>query len=373
MRVLVNGLSIGALSGRHVVYGFLRPLTRWTRGEHEFVLLTHESEPPPEDLPGANVRHISLSDRLRPWWWRTAWEYRELPKLVRREKIDLVLTASGAVTPTCGAPQVSLAQNPWCLVPAAQYGARQRWKAALQRRAYRQALQSAAMMVFISRYLESLYGQLKPEGRVARSEIAYVGLDEGTHTAAEAMRARVEKQRLLIVSVSAMAPWKGAETLVTALHKLRRDGVAARLRLVGPWPDSVYRSRIERLIDDLKLRPDVEITGQVTKEDLHRHYAEAQVFCLMSCCESFGIPAAEAQAFATPVVSTRDCAVSEICAGGGRFGPADNPDWTAGALAELLTNATAWRECSERGVANARALRWDECARPLMNMFSVVG
>lgn len=372
MRVLVNGLSIGALSGRHVVYGFLRPLTQWTRDAHEFLLLTHESEPPPDDLLADNVRRIPLSDKLRPWWWRTAWEYQELPKLVRREKIDLVLTASGAVTPTCGAPQVSLAQNPWCLVPQAQYGARQRWKAALQRRAYRQALRSASMMVFISRYLESLYAGLVPNGQRARSEIAYVGLDDATHAAAEARRSVTAKQPGLIVSVSAMAPWKGAETLVAALDVLRRRGVAAQLRFVGPWPDADYRHRIERQIDELQLRSLIEITGQVSKDELHRHYAEAQVFCLMSCCESFGIPAAEAQAFATPVVSTQDCAVSEVCAGGGRFGPSDDPEWTAGALAELLTDSRAWSDCSVRAVENARALRWDNCARPLMNMFSVV-
>lgn len=372
MRVLVNGLSIGALSGRHVVYGFLRPLTQWTRNDHEFLLLTHESEPPPEDLLAGNVRSITVSDRLRPWWYRTPWEYYELPKLVRRERIDLVLTASGAVTPTCGAPQVSLAQNPWCLVPQAQYGARQRWKAALQRRAYRQALKSASMMVFISRYLESLYSTLVPEGPRPRSEIAYVGLDDATHAAADKRRSQTEKQPGLIVSVSAMAPWKGAETLVSALDLLRKRGVGARLRFVGPWPDAQYRQRIEQQIDGLNLRSLIEITGQVSKDELHRHYAEAQVFCLMSCCESFGIPAAEAQAFATPVVSSRDCAVSEVCDGAGRFGPSDDPAWTADALEELLTDSQAWSSCSQRAVENARSLRWENCARPLMNMFSVV-
>jgi glycosyltransferase involved in cell wall biosynthesis len=372
MRVLVNGLSIGALSGRHVVYGFLRPLAQWTQSEHEYLLLTHESEPPPADLLSGNVRHLPVPDRLKPWYWRTAWELRELPRLVAREKIDLVLTASGAVTPTCGAPQVSLAQNPWCMVPAVQSGLRQRGKAALQRRAYRQALRSAAMMVFISKYLESLYQSLDPQGQHARSEIAYVGLDDATHAAADAWRARAAKQPLLIVSVSAMAAWKGADVVVAALSRLRQQGVGAQLRLVGPWPDADYRAKIDRQIDDLNLRSAVEITGQVSKDELHRHYAEAQVFCLMSRCESFGIPAAEAQAFGTPVVSTSACAISEVCSGGGRFGPTDDPDWTADALAELLTDSSAWTACSERGVENARRLRWEQCARPLLNMFSVV-
>src|SRR5687768_14493762 len=145
MRVLVNGLAIGSLSGQHVVYGFLRTLTRWTETEHEFTLLTYESEPVPNDLARPNVSRLVLPENLRPWWRRTAWEWRALPRLVTHGRFDLVLTVSGAVTPTCGAPQVSLAQNPWCFVPEAQYGPRQRFKAMLQRRAYRQAMRSAAM------------------------------------------------------------------------------------------------------------------------------------------------------------------------------------------------------------------------------------
>ncbi len=371
MRVLVNGLSIGSLSGRHVVYGFLRPLAAWTREQHEYVLVTYESESPPRGLLRENVRRIEVSDRLRPWWKRTPWERLELPKLVKRERIDLVLTASGATVPGCPAPQVSLAQNPWCFVSAAQVGIRSRVKAVLQRRAYRQALGTAQMMIYLSHYLEAQYARLAVGGTMPRSEVAYPALDDDTHDSAAAWRARQEKDPLLIVSVSAMAPWKRAETVVSALGQLRAGGVEATLRLVGPWPDWSYRARIERQVEATHLSDVVQITGEVSKSELHRHYAEAKVFCLMSACESYGIPAAEAQAFGTPVVSTRDCAISEVCEGAGLFGPVDDTEWTTQALNTMLSDEKTWQSCSRRAIQNARALRWDSCARPLMSMFEV--
>jgi len=370
LRVLVNTLSVNHLSARHVVYGFLRQIAKWTAGDHELILLHYNSTPPPADISGEHIERLPVSDRLRHWAIRSPWETFELPRIVRRHAIDLVFTASGAITRGLKVPQVSLAQNPWAFVPQAQRGATQKFKAALQRRGYRAALHDASMMFFISHHLRSLYRQHangKPE---TRTDIAYVGLDDETHAAAERMRDTVEKDPLQIISVSAMAPWKGAHTLVDALQLLHARGIDARLRLVGPWPDPSYEQHIRRQIAKHNLDNSVTITGHVTKDELHRHYAEARVFCLMSACESFGIPAAEAMAFGTPVVATEDCAVSEICRNAGLFGPPDAPEWTADALERLLTDADDWRTRSTNALTNAARLRWHESAQPLMQIFS---
>jgi glycosyltransferase involved in cell wall biosynthesis len=92
---------------------------------------------------------------------------------------------------------------------------------------------------------------------------------------------------------------------------------------------------------------------------------------LMSYCESFGIPAAEAMAFGTPIVASQDCAISEVCAGAGLFGPAGNPDWTADALEQLLTDPSTWSQFSSQALQNASRLRWEACSRPLMKMFEI--
>ena len=162
MRLLVNALSVGSLSGRHVVFGFLRPLARWIEGQHEILLLSYESEPPPAELLAAHVRWLPVSDRLRPWWKRASWEMYELRHVIRQERVDCVLNASGATIPTCPVPQATLAQNPWCFVRRAQTGLAQVLKARMQRRAYHHALKKSMLMFYISDYCADLYETLSP-------------------------------------------------------------------------------------------------------------------------------------------------------------------------------------------------------------------
>lgn len=371
MRLLINTLSVGHLSGRHVVYGFLRELAKTVSSPHELVLLAYEGAPIPAEIQGENVHRVPVSDRMRNWMLRSIWELAELPRLVRRLAADAVFTVSGSITPGLKVPQISLAQNPWCFVRRARSGWRDEFKAQVQLRAYRKAWRDAAMMFFISDHLRGLYRRHAPGIHETRSAIALVGLDDSTHEAAARLRATVTKDPMLILSVSAMAPWKGTETLVSALGLLRDRGLDARLRLVGPWPQPAYRKQIESQIHASRLEDRVTITGHVTRDELHRHYAEAQVFCLMSCCESFGIPAAEAMAFGTPIVSTKDCAIAEICAGAGAFGPIGDATWTADALEAMLSQESDWQAYSRRAVGNAEKLTWPRCAQPLQEIFNL--
>ena len=95
-----------------------------------------------------------------------------------------------------------------------------------------------------------------------------------------------------------------------------------------------------------------------------------RVFCLMSHCESYGIPAAEALAFGTPVVASAGCAIPEVCAGAGLFGPAGDEVWTANALTTMLSDDATWNTASINARRNAALLRWENTARPLLRMFS---
>ena len=363
MRLLVNTLSIGSMSGQHVVYGFLRPFTRWMRPAHEIVILHYESEQPPTEITEQGVATICLPDRLKHWAKRTIWEATRLPALVRQQKADLVLTVSGAITPNCPVPQVILCQNPWCYVPAAHQNLKERLKARLQRVGYAKAYRNAAMMIYISGHLRDLYRRGNPGVPETRSEVAWVGLNEDTYQSAMELRG-VERDPFSIVSVSAMARWKGAETLVEAVAQLRKRQIPATLKLVGPWPDAGYEQEIRQQIEKHSLQDAVKILGKVSNEELHRLYATSQVFSLMSSCESFGIPAAEAMCFGTPIVSTDCCAIAEICETAGQFGPVGDPAWTSNALAAALTDKTAWSKWSSEALTRAQYLTWENCAQP---------
>jgi len=360
------------MSGEHVVYGFLRPLIANLADSDCLVIVHCDGQPPPPDIADSEqVMTYAISDRFRHWALRAGWETLRLPGLIRKSNADRVLNVSGAITPFMKTPQVSLAMNPWCYITEARSGLVQGFKAFMQRRGHRYAFRNAEHMIYISAHLRDLYRQANQDSldREATSAIAYVGLDEKLFAAAEEMKS-LEREPYSILCVSALAPWKGAETLVEAINLLRQRDIPAVLDLVGPWPDPAYREKVEALIARHGLTNAIRIHGKVPVEELYRHNATHQVYCLMSSSESFGIPAAEAMAFSTPIVSADCCAIAEICNRAGLFGPVNDPDWAAQALESLLTDEIAWGQLSESARGKASRLTWNQCVEPL---FKVLG
>ncbi len=317
----------------------------------------------------------------RPWRSRTASDTGDGERPGRfascrgwfaRQAVDLLVCPSGAMTPTCKVPQVVLAQNPWCFVPLVHQGWNQRIKAALQRRAYRQAFRSADLMVYISDYLRQLYRTDAGAGRRSAQRDRPRGDQRRDprrgHAAAGHRR---ETVRTCWSRSRPWRRWKGAETLIRALQQMRADGIDAQLRLVGPWPEAAYETEMRELIQRLGLQEAVEITGQVSREELHRHYAEARVFTLMSQCESFGIPAAEAQAFATPTVVSTGCAMPEVCGPGGVAGPPGDVPWVSAGTDPDADGSGPLVPAFDRRADQRATVPLGEVRRPLMSMFSV--
>jgi glycosyltransferase involved in cell wall biosynthesis len=285
--------------------------------------------------------------------------------------MDLMFTPSGTAVPRLPIPQITFAQNPWCLVSGIQRKPLEKIKAALQRKVYKEAMHVSNIMIFNSKFMRWAYR--KNAGFEERaSEVVYQAIDEEAHEAAERYRNAVSKNPSQILSVSVMAPHKGVDTLVRAIDVLRRSiGISAHLILVGAWPDQVYEKKIQALVKELNLEKDVTFKGFVPREELYRYYAESKIFCLMSWCESFGIPAVEAQAFATPVISSNCCAIPEVCGNGGVYPNPGDSKTVADQMARLLTDNNAWARLSEAAINNAEKYRWDLCSKPLVRIFDI--
>jgi glycosyltransferase involved in cell wall biosynthesis len=373
MRVVVNALSTTNLSGRHVLLGHLNQLAAHTQTQHEFVVLYHKDNHTIRCDLGPNVTFRKCHNITAHWLGRGAWEYGFLPRLLRELDADILLMASGTVIPHSPVPQVSLAMNPWCLVPGALHGFGNMLKGALQRHAYRKAVQRAALMVYLSEYLQEEYR--KNAGKQAdHCTVAYAGLGNDLDPTPPTPLALSDRIQNKIVSVSAMAPHKGVDTLLHALHFLReKEDGNVQLLLIGAWPSATYRAKIERMITDLDLVDQVQITGHLPRKKMLKHCANARVFCLMSRCESFGIPGLEAQALGTPVIAANCCALPEIY-GPGAFCPeVDNARDTANVLHQLLTNDTTWNSLSDAARQNASRFSFSHTYRPFLKMFNLKG
>jgi len=369
VRVLINALSVTNQSGRHVLMGHLNQLRRWTEGEHDYVILHHDSN---QDIvtPQPEYRWVKCPPETAQWAARARWEYRNLNRLAADTASDFIFTPAGVTVPGIERPQVVFCQNPWCLVPELHQTWKDKAKATLQRRSYRRTMGEAALMVFNSQYMSDAY-RVNAGFDAASSLIVYQAISDQTWTAAADLGKSL-REKNHIVSVSAMAPHKAADVLVRSLRLVHHAGVKARLTFAGGWPDAGYRARVEGLVESLGLKDAVTFTGWISEHELHRLYSRADLFCLLSRCESFGIPAVEAQSFGTPALGTDTCAIPEVGGAGGLYSSVDNAQSAAENILRCLTDDGLWRSLSDAAKTNALRFRWDTCSRPLLQMFDAV-
>ena len=148
-----------------------------------------------------------------------------------------------------------------------------------------------------------------------------------------------------ILCVAHLYPRKNVATLLAAMRRLPNS---ALLRVVGTGPDL---ARLERLSRELEIGERVEFLGHVDFARLAGEYRRADVFCLPSRQEGFGIVFLEAMAAGLPIVAARAAAVPEVVIDGesGVLVDPDRPDELAAALDRLISDPGERRRLGEAG------------------------
>jgi glycosyltransferase involved in cell wall biosynthesis len=112
-----------------------------------------------------------------------------------------------------------------------------------------------------------------------------------------------------VLCVCRFYPRKRLALLLRAVHVLRRQIPELRVRVVGGGPEAASLLRLWR---ELRLEPVVTWVGEAPRHELAREYNRADVFCLPSVQEGFGIAFLEAMAAGKPIVAARSAAVPEV-------------------------------------------------------------
>ncbi len=367
-RLLVNALSVTNQSGLHVLLGHMDQVAEALAGSVRLVVLCRREMEGLRAGLGDRADRVLAPAATRRWLFRAAWERVSLARIARKLGAALYFTPSGlAAHLPPEVKQIVFCQNPWALVSAARRR-RDAPKAWLQRRAYRRAMRVAHVMIFNSRYMQQAYRE-NAGFEEQRGLVVHQAADDAVRGRA-AQAAGIPRRRDQILSVSAMAPHKNAETLLRAFAIVRSSHSPARLVLAGAWPDAAYERKVRALAASLGITAAVEFAGHVTREQLDRFYAESRIFCLMSRCESFGIPAVEAQLFGTPVVTSTVCAMPEIGGAGGVYRDPDDIPGIAAALIRLLDDDDEWRRLSGLATQNADRFAWSRCSAPLVDLIA---
>jgi glycosyltransferase involved in cell wall biosynthesis len=180
---------------------------------------------------------------------------------------------------------------------------------------------------------------------------------------ADRLRISIEDDTRVLLYVGSEQPRKGLETLVEALAILRTRGHRFQLIKVGSAGTVNERSRLLSKISALNLGDCITFLDYVDEHDLVFLYNCADVYVHPSCWEGFGLPALEAMACGTPVVSTNAGALPEVIGDAGLLVEPRDSDALAHGIESVLENPQLLKNLSERGVRRAHTFTWRQTAR----------
>jgi L-malate glycosyltransferase len=176
--------------------------------------------------------------------------------------------------------------------------------------------QLAAMLLnpFIDKHIaisEPVRTQLKTKYRVPDRKITVIhnGIraDQPMHVSRREQFG-LSSEHFVIGTVCRLIPEKGVQHLLEAAKLAVQADDTLRFVIVGDGP---YRSHLEHLCDEFKLREYVHFLG--SRKDAYELYAMLDLFCMTSVwAEPFGMTMLEAMSQGVPVIAFDSGAVKEI-------------------------------------------------------------
>ena len=181
------------------------------------------------------------------------------------------------------------------------------------------------------------------------------------------LRARHGLEGPFVLWVGTLEPRKNLDRLVAAMSAAPLSEVP--LVLVGP---DGWRTDVARTVAPLGER--AVVVGSVSEVEKRAWYEAADVFCLPSLHEGFGLPVLEAMAHGVPVVTSAGTATEEVVGDAGlAVDPTD--EWAiAAALCAVLDDGKLAARLVDAGRVRAASRRWSDTADGLLAVYrEVVG
>src|SRR6478752_2526726 len=153
------------------------------------------------------------------------------------------------------------------------------------------------------------------------------------------------------IDVSAWLTERGPQAGADGIRVVSAMRLAARKRpmallhaVLGDGPD---RARLQRFVDRHDLAGTVRLVGRVSREELRRTYADADIYVAPARLESFGIAALEARTAGLPVVGLWGSGLNEYVEDGVNGFLAGDDEALAGCVARLLLDDALRRRMAE--------------------------
>jgi len=190
----------------------------------------------------------------------------------------------------------------------------------------------------------------------------------------------INHDALVVTFVGRIQPHKGPELLIRATSEMIKHSPQLRPKLVvniiggASGANTSEVERMKELVAWLGISDVVQFAPPVPRADLPQWYRAADLVCVPSYSESFGLVALEAQACGTPVVATAVGGLRTAVADGisGVLVDGHDPRAWSSVLARLLQEPQRRVLLSMGAVEHASHFGWDATARGTLDIYDQV-
>ncbi|MFF0489923.1 glycosyltransferase [Nocardia sp. NPDC004068] len=184
------------------------------------------------------------------------------------------------------------------------------------------------------------------------------------------LRSELGGEYPLLVHCGRLSVEKRVDRSIEAVDALRREGLDARLVVVGDGPRRESLQRLARGLAPLRDgRPAVHFTGFVDdRTRVATLLASADVSLAPGPHETFGLAALEALAAGTPVVASRSSALADIVTADCGAVAANHPSAFAHAVTDVLARPLSQRRRAAR--TRAEQFPWRAAVNRMLRVFS---
>jgi glycosyltransferase involved in cell wall biosynthesis len=344
-----------------VVHAFLRPHILAAAGKYEVTVICNAVDT--HLLEGINARFIFLPIERKPSPWRDALVLLKLIRLFHRERFDIVHTHMPK-TGLLGMLAAWLARVPIRIntCHGEVWATRKGWRRALLKMLDRFTTLLATDTLLVSPSQRDFLleeGVLPPgkariigAGSICGVDSARFHPDPQTRAAVRS-ELNIKAEQIVLLFVGRLNRDKGVLDLAAAFARLAEQHADLLLLLVGAEEDVPY-SRIQQLCDDRRAQLR-RITFTPAPE---RYMAAADIYCLPSYREGFGLTIIEAAACGLPAVASQIYGITDAVADGqtGLLFPAGDVALLTENLQRLVENHELRRLMGNAARARAQEL-----------------
>jgi D-inositol-3-phosphate glycosyltransferase len=228
--------------------------------------------------------------------------------------------------------------------------------------------------------LVSLYSACPDNVHVVSPGVDLYTFTAGAGRAAAREVVGLKQDALVITFVGRIQPHKGPELLIRATSEMIKHSPQLRPKLVvniiggASGANTSEVERLKELVAWLGISDVVQFAPPVPRTDLPQWYRAADLVCVPSYSESFGLVALEAQACGTPVVATAVGGLRTAVADGisGVLVDGHDPRAWSSVLARLIQEPQRRVLLSIGAIEHASHFGWDATARGTLDIYDRV-